>query len=57
MRMIRLWLRRRSDFFFSFLINGEEFAMPEMGVEGKESACSAEDLGSTLGREDPLGKG
>ena len=44
-------------FFFSFLINGEEFAMPEMGVEGKESACSAEDLGSTLGREDPLEKG
>ena len=55
MRMIRLWLRR-SNFFFYFLINIKEFAMPEMGVEGKESACSAEDPGLTLGREDPLEK-
>ena len=27
------------------------------GSDGKESACNAGDLGSTLGREDPLEKG
>jgi len=42
---------------FFFLINNKGFAVPEMGVDVKEFACSAGDPGSIPGSGRSLGKG
>ena len=43
--------------FFFLYINSKAFAKPEMGVDVKESACSAGDPGSIPGSGRSLGKG